>query len=223
MAMKRNVTPLDLEAARNLKRVYEAKKYSPEKLTQKKLADLMGFNQQSTVSQYLLGKLPISLETAANFARVLEVDPSEIRPDFYAALSIKPVTQEQRRIEVRCTITGSPVSANFVETTTEKEANAVAEYAVIVDTPIYRKAGIRKNAALIIAEGVQPLPDDDVYAEFDDGSKMIATYMGENHAEEKYILRELATDNIHEIERACATRLDVITAVENPKRERAPR
>ena len=222
MAMKRNVTPQDLEAARNLKRIYEAKKYSPEKLTQRKVADAMGFSQQSSVSQYLLGKLPMSLETIAAFANALGVDPSEIRADFYSAIAIKPAALASREVSVRCTITGQSPTVPTVETKTEKEANAVAEYAVIVDTPLYRKAGIRKNAALIIAEGVQCLPDDDVYVELDDGSKIIATFMGENHAEQKVILRELSADNILEIERGQVTRLDVITAIENPKRERPP-
>lgn len=51
------------------------------RLTQEKAAELMGFEHQSTISQYLNGKAPLNMENTIKFANVLGVKPEEIRPD----------------------------------------------------------------------------------------------------------------------------------------------
>lgn len=56
------------------------------KLVQKKVADDFGVTQ-GMISQYLNGETVIGVETTLKFARLFNVSPLEIRPDFaYADL-----------------------------------------------------------------------------------------------------------------------------------------
>jgi hypothetical protein len=123
---------------------------------------------------------------------------------------------------VKKTLSGEQPLEQSIQTTI-KEVSAVNHYAVKADTPIYRKAGIREDAMLIIAEGVEPLVDDDVYVELADGTSMLATYMGTDSAESQHMLRELSTGEIRQVAFSDLTTFDVIVGVENPKRDRKPR
>ena len=68
------------KAVDNLKKIYQEKK-KKEGLNQTKLAELMGIKQQSAISQYLLGKIPLNVISVLNFAQALEVSPLEIYPE----------------------------------------------------------------------------------------------------------------------------------------------
>jgi len=50
-------------------------------LTQAKASKEFGFANQSAVSQYLNGRMPLGMKMAAKFAKLLEVDPREICPN----------------------------------------------------------------------------------------------------------------------------------------------
>lgn len=54
-------------------------------LTQESAGDVLGMNQ-SAVSQYLNGRIPLGLEATLNFAALLRVDAREINPDLTAAM-----------------------------------------------------------------------------------------------------------------------------------------
>ncbi|WP_320728257.1 helix-turn-helix domain-containing protein [Enterobacter ludwigii] len=68
------------EASRNLKAAWDAKK-KELKLTQELAAELLGFESQGTVSQYLNGKIPVNTDAALKFAALLKVKPEDIRED----------------------------------------------------------------------------------------------------------------------------------------------
>jgi transcriptional regulator with XRE-family HTH domain len=63
-----------------------------QKFTQKQLADSMGYNQPSAISQILRQKFPLNLIQVVNFSKVLGVNPLDIYPELVApvvaALSI---------------------------------------------------------------------------------------------------------------------------------------
>jgi len=63
-----------------LREVWNKKKVEL-RLTQERAAELLGYEHQSTVSQYLNGKAPLSMENTVKFANLLGVKPEEIRPD----------------------------------------------------------------------------------------------------------------------------------------------
>ena len=68
------------EASKNLKAAWNARK-KELKLTQELAAELLGFESQGTVSQYLNGKIPVNTDAALKFAALLKVKPEDIRED----------------------------------------------------------------------------------------------------------------------------------------------
>ncbi|MEQ4511795.1 MAG: helix-turn-helix domain-containing protein [Dickeya sp.] len=75
--------PIDTNAqadAERLRRIWDEKKIEL-RLTQEKAADALGFETQSTVSQYLNGKNPLNTDATLKFAALLGVKPEEIKPD----------------------------------------------------------------------------------------------------------------------------------------------
>ncbi len=78
MAIKRQpLTPDELEAASNLKRVWNAKK-AELGLTQESAAHQLGYKTQSAVNQYLNAKVKLNLSAILSFAKLLKVSPAEI-------------------------------------------------------------------------------------------------------------------------------------------------
>ena len=70
----------EIKALDRLNQLYRDKK-KKDGLNQTKLAELMGIKQQSAISQYLLGKIPLNVISVLNFAQALEVSPLEIYPE----------------------------------------------------------------------------------------------------------------------------------------------
>jgi transcriptional regulator with XRE-family HTH domain len=77
--MDRKMTDLDIEASKNLKRIWDQKRKELG-FTQETASERIGIGQ-STVSQYLRGTVPLGIEATLKFAYFLGVDPREIRPD----------------------------------------------------------------------------------------------------------------------------------------------
>ncbi|MDQ9128763.1 helix-turn-helix domain-containing protein [Serratia fonticola] len=75
--------PLDIkdqEAAERLRNIWDEKKVTL-RLTQEKAADALGFETQSSVSQYLNGRNPLNTDAILKFAALLGVKPEDIKPD----------------------------------------------------------------------------------------------------------------------------------------------
>lgn len=78
--IRRNITPEDLEAANNLRRIWNSKKRDL-RLTQEKVANDIGVTQ-GAISQYMKGTVALGIAVTLSFARILQVSPKEIRKDF---------------------------------------------------------------------------------------------------------------------------------------------
>lgn len=80
---RRSITNKDLEAAKNLKRIWDQRKKDGgwEHLTQEWAANEYG-GTQGLISQYLLGRTAIGPVAVLKFSRILKVTPKQIRPDF---------------------------------------------------------------------------------------------------------------------------------------------
>lgn len=78
----RTITQQDREDAARLKAIYDRKKKQLG-LTQEKLAGLMGFATQASISHFMNAKAAMNNEHVIKFAAFLKVDPTEIRPDIF--------------------------------------------------------------------------------------------------------------------------------------------
>lgn len=82
---RRPLTLDELEAAKNLRRIWDKRKIeratSKNKLTQEYAADLFGVTQ-GQIGKYLNGLQPLNAENVLKFAKLLEVEPEEIMPIF---------------------------------------------------------------------------------------------------------------------------------------------
>lgn len=79
MSTNRKITNTDLENAARLARVWRQKK-DELNLTQEKLAEEWAVSQ-STISQYLNGRIALNTDAVLRFAKRLEVSPLQIAPD----------------------------------------------------------------------------------------------------------------------------------------------
>jgi transcriptional regulator with XRE-family HTH domain len=73
------LTPEQKEEAAKLKKVFEKKKDNLG-LTQASLADRLGFSTQSSVNQYMNGRIPLNVEVAVKFAQALECSIMDFSP-----------------------------------------------------------------------------------------------------------------------------------------------
>lgn len=77
---KRKLTPAEQEAARRLLQLWNAKKQGLG-LTQAKAAEAFDFASHTAIYQYLHGLIPMGTDAVIKFARLLNVEAKEIRPD----------------------------------------------------------------------------------------------------------------------------------------------
>ncbi len=80
MAIKRNISDEQKEAAKRLKRIWDEKRETLG-ITQEKAAELSGWANASAVSQYLNGTVALNVEAVLRFAKLLKVHPTEIMPE----------------------------------------------------------------------------------------------------------------------------------------------
>jgi len=80
MAIKRNITDEQKEAAKRLKRIWDQKRETLG-ITQEKAAELSGWANASAVSQYLNGTVALNVEAVLRFAKLLKCHPTEIMPE----------------------------------------------------------------------------------------------------------------------------------------------
>lgn len=91
-----NNTPLDaeeLEASAKLSRIWHAKKKELG-LSQERAAELYGCSQ-GNISQYLNGKIPLNTDAVYKFAKILKVNPIEIRPDLKDAVALSSLDLDE--------------------------------------------------------------------------------------------------------------------------------
>lgn len=93
----RRITQADIEAAKNLRRIWGQKK-DKLNLTQERVGQDEFNSNQSLISQYLGGKIALGPVATMRFARVLQVDPRELRKDFDLMAWDDDLTPEARKI-----------------------------------------------------------------------------------------------------------------------------
>jgi transcriptional regulator with XRE-family HTH domain len=79
MVNRRELSQSELEDTTRLRQIWDEKKDSLS-LSQQDVADAFGIANQTAISQYLNGKIPLNLEAAIKFAKILEVNIKQISP-----------------------------------------------------------------------------------------------------------------------------------------------
>lgn len=85
---RRGLTDEELEDAARLRKVWEEKSRSLN-LTQLAVSKAFGFANQSAISQYLNARIPLNLEAAAKFSKILNVSLTDISPRHAASVVTK--------------------------------------------------------------------------------------------------------------------------------------
>jgi phage repressor protein C with HTH and peptisase S24 domain len=79
------LTPSQLADAARLRALYEQwkqdRRTAGEPASQEVVAGLLGFNSQSSVSQYVNGRIPLNVSALLKFAELLSVKPDAISPE----------------------------------------------------------------------------------------------------------------------------------------------
>lgn len=83
----RTITQDDLEAARRLRDQWNARQRE-RGFTQETASDALGMTQ-GAVSQYLNGRLALGVAATIRFARFLNCQPTDIRPDYEHMLATR--------------------------------------------------------------------------------------------------------------------------------------
>lgn len=102
--MNRHLNAADRDAADRLRRIWNAKK-GELRLTQERAAAVFG-RTQSLISAYLVGRAALGPVAVLKFAHLLQVKPTDIRPDF--AFSLVPGDIPQDVIELAIKVAALP-------------------------------------------------------------------------------------------------------------------
>jgi predicted transcriptional regulator len=89
MGSRRQLTAQEDAERERLRRIWDAKKDELH-LTQSKAAKVLGYTNQTAVSQYLNGHIPLNLEAAVKFCTLLKVDVKDISERFSKMVEVKP-------------------------------------------------------------------------------------------------------------------------------------
>lgn len=93
---RRLLTKEELGDVDRLRACWERRK-GELRLTQSKAAEALGFSNQTAISQYINGRIPLNMEAAFKFAELLEVPIDELSPRYSKRVSKPqgPVTRIQ--------------------------------------------------------------------------------------------------------------------------------
>ncbi|CAB5220223.1 HTH_XRE domain containing protein [uncultured Caudovirales phage] len=81
MNARRALTQEEVQDTQRLQAVWDTVAMT-RKITQKEASVAFGFKNQSAISQYLKGRIPLNMQTAAKFSQYLQVPLTEISPRF---------------------------------------------------------------------------------------------------------------------------------------------
>ena len=156
-------------AVQRILNVYNRLK-AEEGLNQTVLAQRMGLKQQSAISQYLLGKVPLNMTAVVNFAQALKVSPSELYPELMEP--VRTSFYPKASIAVRYAIRGNPTidAIQSVEVQGDLEP-----YAVQINVDDYLPY-IAKDSFIVCSNRVKPQSGAEVFVELNDGNRFVGRF-----------------------------------------------
>jgi transcriptional regulator with XRE-family HTH domain len=141
-----------------------------EGLNQTLLAQKMGLKQQSAISQYFLGKVPLNMTAVVNFAQAMNVSPSDIYPELMEP--VRTSFYPKVSIAVRYAIKGNPTidAIQSVEVQGDLEP-----YAVQINVDEYLPY-IAKDSFIVCSNRVKPQSGAEVFVELNDGNRFVGRF-----------------------------------------------
>ena len=141
-----------------------------EGLNQTLLAQKMGLKQQSAISQYFLGKVPLNMTAVVNFAQAMNVSPSDIYPELMEP--VRTSFYPKVSIAVRYAIRGNPTidAIQSVEVQGDLEP-----YAVQINVEDYLPY-IAKDSFIVCSNRVKPQSGAEVFVELNDGNRFVGRF-----------------------------------------------
>jgi transcriptional regulator with XRE-family HTH domain len=141
-----------------------------EGLNQTLLAQKMGLKQQSAISQYFLGKVPLNMTAVVNFAQAMNVSPSDIYPELMEP--VRTSFYPKVSIAVRYAIKGNPTidAIQSVEVQGDLEP-----YAVQINVDDYLPY-IAKDSFIVCSNRVKPQSGAEVFVELNDGNRFVGRF-----------------------------------------------
>jgi transcriptional regulator with XRE-family HTH domain len=89
MNARRELTPEESKERDRLRKLWEQRKDDLH-LTQKKAAQMLGFSNQTAISQYLNGRIPLNFEAVAKFCKLLKCEVSDVSTRFAEMVPSSP-------------------------------------------------------------------------------------------------------------------------------------
>ena len=141
-----------------------------EGLNQTLLAQKMGLKQQSAISQYFLGKVPLNMTAVVNFAQAMNVSPSDIYPELMEP--VRTSFYPKVSIAVRYAIRGNPTidAIQSVEVQGDLEP-----YAVQINVDDYLPY-IAKDSFIVCSNRVKAQSGAEVFVELNDGNRFVGRF-----------------------------------------------
>ena len=217
----RVITERDKAVASRFSKIWQAKK-GELSLTQIKLAERMGWNSQSMVSQTLSGKVALSTDAILKLAQVLHVSPGELDPALQG-LTISPNKLRHVKAPILARMSGeAPGVFEIVEIATTMTRQV---YGVSVDTDGFEPFA-KKGCTLILSQEEEPVSGDEVFIRLHTEKgplHLLKTYVTSDHSRGVVVVRDLNGDQPHELPLDQVEVLDPVISVERPTLNRPVR
>lgn len=210
----RVITEQDRANAQRLKAIWARKKHELG-LTQVQLADLMGYNSQSMISQLLNARVALNTDAILRLAQVLRVAPGEIDPGL-SSLTISPSKLRHVKAPVIARMSGeapSPFETVEIATTMTKQV-----YGVSVDQDGFAPFA-KKGSTLILSQDEEPVSGDEVFIRMHTDAgvlHLLKRYVMTDHANGFAVVRDLFDDATEELPLERVEVMDPVVSVERP-------
>ena len=110
---KRKLTPEDEVVKENLNVLYTAWKKDHPRIRQDEVAEMLGWESQSIVSQHLNGHTPIRLEAVLKWAKLLGVEPKQLNPkidDYFSGFATQSSSDTDKTDAILSTLSNLNLS-----------------------------------------------------------------------------------------------------------------
>ncbi len=210
----RVITEQDRANAQRLKAIWARKKRELG-LTQVQLAERLGYNSQSMISQLLNARVALNTDAVLRLAQVLKVAPGEIDPDL-TSLTISPSKLRHVKAPVIARMSGeapSPFETVEIATTMTRQV-----YGVSVDQDGFAPFA-KKGSTLILSQEEEPVSGDEVFIRLHTDAgvlHLLKRYVMTDHASGFAVVRGLFDDATEELPLDRIEVMDPVVSVERP-------
>lgn len=210
----RVITDHDRACAQRFKSIWTRKK-GELGLTQTQLAEKMGYNSQSMISQLLNARVALNTDAVLRLAQVLKVAPGDIDPAL-TGLTITPSKLRHVKAPVIARMSGeqpSPFETVEIATTMTRQV-----YGVSVDQDGFAPFA-KKGSTLILSQDEEPVSGDEVFIRLHTDAgvlHLLKRYVTTDHTSGFAVVRDLFGEATEELPLDRIEVMDPVVSVERP-------